>query len=317
MRLKPGAASVLLALITSAVLILSTATTGQPAHAAAATRSVNVWTWNVAGWTMHRGSTTDGLIKVLTDSIRNRDADFVALNELCRQQYTAIQAALRNAGWPQDTNNFSRFIDTNPAACDGNGYGNAIFSQAPLGTASHYPLPDDGRPEKRAMLCVPLQSQAHLRFCTTHITTSSEVINNEAVNVTQLKYVNARMESFNAAGDTALIAGDFNAQPNYGRMNGWYSTTLDSPNNSGNTGRYRELDDADPANCPGYGENTQAEADPAGPCGPGKKIDLIFVRDDKYVGPYSGDSLSISQACGGPCSDHRILIGTVAVTVNT
>ena len=48
----------------------------------------------VAGWAMHRGSTTDGLITVLSDSIRNRSSEFAAVNELCWSQYKAIQANL-------------------------------------------------------------------------------------------------------------------------------------------------------------------------------------------------------------------------------
>ena len=83
--------------------------------------------------------------------------------------------------------------------------------------------------------------------------------------------------------------------------------------NPDNTGHYRELDDADPDHCLGYGENGVTEADPPSPCGPGKKIDLIFAREDVIDGDYSADSLAISQKCGGPCSDHQILTGTVTV----
>ncbi|GAB3965809.1 hypothetical protein GCM10027615_11620 [Plantactinospora veratri] len=44
---------------------------------------------------------------------------------------------------------------------------------------------------------------------------------------------------------------------------------------------------------------------------------MIFVRENRIVGTYTGDSLSVSTACGGACSDHRILIGTVTVRVAT
>jgi hypothetical protein len=46
------------------------------------------------------------------------------------------------------------------------------------------------------------------------------------------------------------------------------------------------------------------------------KIDVIFVRENTIVGSYRGDSLAISTACGGPCSNHRILTGAVTVRVN-
>jgi endonuclease/exonuclease/phosphatase family metal-dependent hydrolase len=282
---------------------------GTVAPAGTVTATYHVWTWNVAGWKMHRGSTTDGLITALTDSIRNRAADFAALNELCWSQYKAVQANLRDSGWPQDVTNFSRFEPHNSTACGGEPFGLAIFSKAPLGAADRYALADDGTSETRKLLCAPLEARPHLRFCTTHLTPWEA-----DYNVAQLNQVLSHVEAYNAAGDTVIIAGDFNAQPSYGRLNSWYSPSLDTTYNGGNQGAYRELDDTD-ARCPGYGENTVADGD--GPCGPGKKIDLIFVRENRLAGPYDGDSLSISTSCGGPCSDHRITIGTVTVAVQS
>jgi endonuclease/exonuclease/phosphatase family metal-dependent hydrolase len=285
-----------------------------PASAATVDATYRVWTWNIAGWAIHGGSTTDGLIPVLANSIRNRDAQFAAVNELCHNQYDAIRRNLRNSGWMQDPNNFARFTTTRSGRCNGEDVGIALFSKAPLGSVNRFTLPDDGRPEARKLMCAPLLNRPHLRFCTTHITTSNEVINGEKINKQQLDYVRARLEDYHAAGDTVIIAGDFNAQPDYGRLNGWYSSSLDVPNNRNNTGRYRELDDTD-SRCPGYGERTQADTT-GGPCGLGVKIDLIFVRENTIVGSYSGDSLAISSACGGPCSNHRIVTGTVTVRVN-
>ncbi|MEV4753795.1 endonuclease/exonuclease/phosphatase family protein [Micromonospora sp. NPDC049559] len=284
------------------------------APAAAVTATYDAWTWNVAGWKMHRGSTTDGLITALANSIRNRDSDFAALNELCWSQYKAVQSNLRGSGWPQDVENFSRFEPHNDTACGGEPFGLAIFSRAPLGAANRYALAEDGSSERRKLLCAPLEARPHLRFCTTHITPSNDVINGEKINETQLGEVLARVEAFHAAGDTVIIAGDFNAQPHYGRLNPWYAPSLDVANNSGNTGAYRELDDTD-SRCVGYGETTVADGNTEGLCGQGKKIDLIFVREDRLAGAYDGDSLSIATSCGGPCSDHRILIGTVTVSV--
>lgn len=296
------------------VALLSVLSNPSGASAATTNGTYNLWTWNVAGWKMHRGSTTDGLISALTDSIRNRNAHFAGLNELCWSQYKAIQANLRNSGWPQDSTNFSRFEASLDTVCNGEPFGNALFSKAPLGTANRFTLPSDGTAERRTLLCAPLANQPHLRFCTTHITPSNEVINGQKINEQQLNYVLDRLENFNTAGDTVLIAGDFNAQPNYARLDGWYSSSLDVSNNTNNRGHYRELDDLD-SRCVGYGELTVADGDTGGPCGLGSKIDLIFVREDRLAGGYTGDSLAISTSCGGPCSDHRIVIGTVTVRV--
>ncbi|TCB91312.1 endonuclease/exonuclease/phosphatase family protein [Micromonospora zingiberis] len=262
---------------------------------------------------MHRGSTTNGLIPALSNSIRNRSSHFAALNELCWSQYKAVQANLRGSGWPQDVENFSRFEPHNDTACGGEPFGLAIFSKAPLGSANRYALAADGSRETRKLLCAPLEARPKMRFCTTHITPSNEVINGQKVNERQLGEVLSRLETFHGNGDTVVIAGDFNAQPNYGRLNGWYSASLNHPNNANNQGAYRELDDTEPT-CFGYGEKTQ-EAGDLGPCGDVKKVDLIFVRENRIVGSYTGDSLAIATSCGGPCSDHRILIGTVTVSI--
>lgn len=296
--------------VTAALLVTISAV---PAHAATVDATYNIWTWNVAGWKMHRGSTTNGLIPALANSIRNRSVHFAALNELCWSQYKAVQANLRNSGWPQDVENFSRFEPHNDTACGGEPFGVAIFSRAPLGGANRYALAADGSSETRKLLCAPLEARPRLRFCTTHITPSNEVINGQKVNERQLGEVLSRLETFHGNGDTVLIAGDFNAQPNYGRLDGWYASSLNHPNNANNRGAYRELDDTEPT-CYGYGEKTQ-EAGDLGPCGQVKKVDLIFVRQNRIVGSYSGDSLAISTNCGGLCSDHRILIGTVTVSI--
>ncbi|WP_353945332.1 endonuclease/exonuclease/phosphatase family protein [Streptomyces sp. HUAS MG91] len=297
---------------------------GAPARAATTTTAVaahTLWQWNVAGNTLHHASTTDGLIGQAVASIASRDADLVALNELCKGQYTALVDALRAAGWPQDSANFARFEPSLPAgtaACRGQEYGSAVFSRAPLGSADRVTLPDDGNAEQRKLLCAPLRDTPHLRFCTTHITTSNEVsANGLANNVNQLNAVLDTIEGFHAAGDTVLIAGDFNAQPHYSRLDPYYSRTLSTPSNASNTGSYRELDDNDADHCLGYGEWTAAGTPGATPpCGQEyAKIDLMFVREDRIVGAYSADSLGISTACTGvaACSDHRIVVGSATV----
>ncbi|WP_234359151.1 endonuclease/exonuclease/phosphatase family protein [Plantactinospora sp. BC1] len=314
MRFRRGLATFAAAVLAMVPAVVLSA--AAPASAGEVNASYNVWTWNVAGWKMHRGATGNGLITVLANSIRNRKADFAALNELCWSQYKAVQSNLRASGWPAAVENFSRFQEHNSTHCNGEPFGLAIFSRQPMGPADRFPLAPDGSSERRQLLCAPLEARPHLRFCTTHITPSNDVIGGLKINERQLGEVLTVVENYHAAGDTVIIAGDFNAQPDYGRMNPWYSRNLDVPLNGGNRGDYRELDDTH-ADSPGYGETTVADGDTSGPDGQGKKIDMIFVREDRIVGAYTGDSLSISTACGGACSDHRILIGTVTVRVTT
>lgn len=280
------------------------------------TRSYRAWVWNVAGHLIHRGSTTDGLIEAAVSSIVSRDIDFVGFNELCGSQYRALQTALRDAGWPS-TDNFSRFAEGSPAGtavCEGSNFGNAIFSREPLGGASRIMLPEDDGTETRSLLCAPLLDTPHMRWCTTHVTTSSEVGDDGfAANVRQLRFIQLQLLDWHDAGDTVLIGGDFNAQPHYGRLNRFYAPSVDTAVNGDNRGVHRELDDLD-ERCLGHGERTVAEPT-GGPCDTGVKIDLFFAREDEIVGAYDSDSLAISNACGGACSDHRIVIGEVTLRI--
>ncbi|MFI6898719.1 endonuclease/exonuclease/phosphatase family protein [Streptomyces sp. NPDC050256] len=300
----------LLAGVLAGVLLPAAATQAE----AAAARTYTVWQWNVAGNTIHGGSTTDGMVDQAAASVVNRDADFAGFNELCQGQYNALVSELRAKGWPADPQNFARFEPSrqagNSSVCHGEAFGNGLFSKRPLGAAARITLPDDGTAEKRNLLCAPLADGTATRFCTTHITT------NQSFNVAQLDSVRQKLEGYHTAGETVLIAGDFNAQPHYGRLNSFYAPSLDVPNNSNNTGAYRELDDNDTGNCLGYGEWTaDGTPDATPPCGGKAKIDLIFARESALAGPYSEDSLAISTSCTGvpACSDHRIVIGTVTV----
>lgn len=280
------------------------------------TRTYKAWVWNVAGHLIHRGSTTDGLIEAAVNSIVSRDIDFVGFNELCGSQYRALQAGLRAAGWPS-TENFSRFAEGRPAGtavCAGSNFGNAIFSREPLGGASRILLPEDGGTEVRSLLCAPLLNTPHMRWCTTHVTTSSEIgADGFAANVRQLRFIQQHLLDWHDAGDTVLIGGDFNAQPHYGRLNRFYAPSVDTAVNGDNRGVHRELDDLD-VRCLGHGERTVADPT-GGPCDTGVKIDLFFAREDEIVGSYDSDSLAISQSCGGACSDHRIVIGEVTLRI--
>ena len=280
---------------------------------ATVTATYTVWTWNVAGWAIHRGSATDALVPTISSSILASGAQLVALNEVCEDQYGAVVASLRAAGWPEDPTNFARFEPHGPDYCGGQAFGVAIFSTAPLGAANRYVLSSDGTPEGRRLLCAPLASRVHLRFCTSHVTWVNDVVNGRRATATQLNEVLSRLESFNAAGDTVLLAGDLNAQPHYPRLDTWYSSAVATAQNASNSGAYRELDDTDPR-CAGYGEST-TPGTAGGRCGQSAKIDMIFVRANRVVGSYSADSLPIPSCGASPCSDHRILVGTVQVSV--
>ena len=297
--------------------VAATATAVGLAWAAQATvtATYTVWTWNVAGWAIHRGSATDELVPTLSSSVQRGGAPLVALNEVCEAQYRALLASLRAAGWPDDPTNFARFEPHSSTACGGQAFGLVILSKAPLGVANRYTLSSDGSSEGRRLLCAPLESHPHLRVCTTHITPENVVIDGQRITDTQLDEVLGRLESFNAAGDTVLIAGDLNAQPHYGRLDTWYSSAVATAQNASNTGAYRELDDTDPR-CAGYGETTTPDSVTGGGlCGQSPKVDMIFVRASRIAGPYSADSLPIPSCGASPCSDHRILFGTVTVSV--
>jgi endonuclease/exonuclease/phosphatase family metal-dependent hydrolase len=338
-----AAVTVLAALLTATGVVGGPAPF-RPSSAASipSTATYTIWHWNVAGSAMHAGSTTDGMVLAAVSSILARGAGLASFNELCWQQYRAVQAELSKAGWPQDSTNFSRFQTTQTGSatlCGGMSYGNAVFSKAPLASVDQIVLPDDGSPQHRGLMCAQLRNTPTVRFCTTHITTSSAIspLNGRSNDVNQLNAVLAQLERYHAQGVTALLAGDLNSHPYYRRLDAWYSSAVHTAANGSNTGQYRELDDADATHCPGYGEwtatGTPGVAPPcgqaAGGCVPStgagcSKIDFIFVRQDRIVGRYSADSLATSTSCpaiaakpgvypAGSCSDHRILTGVVTV----
>lgn len=136
----------------------------------------------------------------------------------------------------------------------------------------------------------------------------------------QLKYMLDILDGFHAAGETYVVAGDFNVQPNYPHLDSYYAPSLNTAANRNNVGAHRELDDTD-TRCPGYGEFTATVTpEKAPPCGDLTKLDLIMARESQIVGTYTGDSLLTPDDCvapdpADPCSDHRVTIGTVKVRV--
>ncbi|MFA3836177.1 endonuclease/exonuclease/phosphatase family protein [Streptomyces aureus] len=318
--MRATAVAVVAALAAGAVQLLS-APSRQ--HLEPMDRTVRVWHWNVAGNALHRGSASDGLVEAVADSVIARGADVVSLNEVCESQYTAIRRRLAARGWPQDPDNFGRFdaaLAPSPRLCGGSGaYGIALFAEHGMGAARRYPLPGDGVAEPRTMLCAPRADLPRMKYCTVHIATSDTGNGGTEVARRQLDQVRSLLDGFAEAGETYVVAGDFNAQPHYVRLDPFYAASADTPNNSGNHGAHRELDDADPSHCPGYGEGTAVgSGGPSTPCAGTAKVDLILVRESQLAGAYSADALSAPASCAGMayCSDHRVLIGEVRLRVH-
>ena len=294
------------------------------------TETHTIWHWNVAGSTLHGGAVDDGLVEVLVASVLTRGADLVSLNEVCRQQFDAVVAGLAGAGWAQDPARSAVFhatVEAAPDVCGGQPFGLALLSAAPVGDVRTTVLPDDGTGATRALLCAVVGPRP-LRFCTTHVTTSSlpDPATGLPRNVLQLRAVAVELATYAGQGETALLAGDLNAQPHYARLDDWYAPSVATPANGANSGRYRELDDTD-RGCPGYGEPTAlGPPGEAPPCGGGAKVDHLFVREDRIAGGYRANALEIPHSCpgvperpgvnaAGACSDHHVLLGTVTVRV--
>ncbi len=309
-------------------------TSAPPRAASPAPESVEthtVWHWNIAGSALHGGAVDGGLVDVLVASVLARGADLVSLNEVCRQQYDAVAAALAAAEWSDDparSGAFHTTIEGDPGTCGGRPYGLALFSATPLTDVRSLLLPDDGSGTARVLLCAATGARSAIRLCTTHITTSSSLDprSGHPHNALQLQAVLRELEDRSEHGETVVLAGDLNAQPHYGRLDGWYDRSVSEPANGGNSGHYRELDDTDPG-CPGYGQSTAlGPPGAAPPCGAGAKVDHVFVREDRIVGQYGADALEIPHRCPGVtespgvhgpgvCSDHHVLVGTVTVEV--
>lgn len=285
-------------------LIITPIALAVPVSAATAT-PLTIWHWNVSGWVLNDGRTDTGMVDKVVSEIVNRNADLVALNEICWPQYKAIQSRLATLGWPATTN-YSRWASGKVDVCTD--FGQAIFSKQPLGTAEIFPLTDaTGATGERNMLCAPMRD-SRLRFCTAHLTYTGIVD-------IQLDEVRTRLEKWDDEGDTVVIAGDFNREPDYRKFDSWYSPNVNTAVNSNNTGRFRELDDTEPV-CAGYGESTTRGIDP-GPCNIGSKIDMIFVPEGRLShNNRNGDALPLVETCTqGLCSDHRIFYGKVTLNV--
>ncbi|MEU2506172.1 endonuclease/exonuclease/phosphatase family protein [Streptomyces sp. NPDC007863] len=331
--------------------LLTNATGATAASAEAEAVPYTAWTWNVSGHKMNHGRTDSGLVEEAVGSIGRAEnaVDFVSFNEICYSQYRAIRTQL--ASWNPDNPSYARFQEAIPAGstgadgrsiCGGESFGKALFSRHRLGVAEYRTFAQESglsywsadgvrHPVMSGLLCAPLADRPAMKFCSVHVGPISTT--EKPYGYRQLVELDGILDGFAAAGQTYMIAGDFNAEPDYDRLNRFYAEEVPEPSGSRaegpNYGDHRELDDQD-ASCPGYGEETSANPVAGLPCGvPSPKIDMIFARADRLASPdHSADSKAIPVCTGidetgalkpgstEPCSDHRVVIGRATLLVD-
>ncbi len=260
--------------------------------------------WNIAG-----GKENDCQTALITAAVvtyvQDRDVDLVGLNEVCPAQYDAIRDALRQVWGKGAPATFSAYVgDATPRVV-----GNAIFSRFNLADITTEKIGQDEFGD-RNLLCGKIAATPHLRLCSAHLTPG------DAPARVQLQRVLTRLEGWwSDFGDTVILTGDLNLHPDDVALDAVYAPGANVPvNNPSNVGHYRELDDADPAHCQGYGEGTVPGT--GGACQQGGKIDFIFARTNRIVnGEYSADTLTVPTTCTGECSDHRAVAGQVKVRI--
>lgn len=265
-------------------------------------KTIRVLHWNIAGG-KENDCRPDLIARAVRRFVVSENADLVGLNEVCPGQHDAIREALR-AAWGLGPNAvFSAYQGDGVARVVGNG----IYSKRGLTGVVRQKLGTDEYGD-RFLLCGRVTSEPHLRFCGTHLSVG------DATASAQMRAVLERLETWwTQNGDTVFFAGDLNLTANHTGLDAVYAQAVDTPNNRNNTGRYEELDDADAANCPGYGERS-TPGTTGGPCQSGGKIDFVFVRRNRIVdGDYAGDTLNVPDDCTGACSDHRPLAGHAKV----
>lgn len=267
-------------------------------------RTYQVLQWNIAGG-KENGCRTDLITRAVRRLAKDHALDFIGLNEVCPGQHEAIRDALRAEWGLGAAAPFSAYVG------DGTGrvVGNGIYSRLGFDAVTKLQLGVD-QYGSRNLLCGRTTAERRLRFCGAHLSVSDVTASS------QVRTVLGRLEQWWADfNDTVLLTGDLNLQANHPGLDPVYSADVDTKNNRNNGGRYHELDDADPAHCPGYGERS-TPGTAGGPCQLGGKIDFIFVRQNRIVADtYSAETLNIPDDCTGPCSDHRPVIGSVRVKI--
>lgn len=271
-----------------------------PEPTAPVERDLRVLQWNIAGAKLH-DCRTGQITPAVRDLVRERDIDVVSLNEICSAQFDAIEKALRNL-WNKNAQ--AKFA----AKALGGKVGNAIFSKRNLDQVYRQTIGSDGSGD-RLLICGRVAALPHLQLCSTHYSPAADKAR------AQLGRAHKRIESWwSERKDTVVLAGDFNIEPDDRALNAVYSQAANAKYNGNNSGAYREVDDADPEHCIGYGEGT-GQYPNIGPCGQGRKIDYVLVRQNRIVGAHGANVRAIPGGCGGPCSDHRPVVGRIRVRI--
>lgn len=267
-------------------------------------RTYRVLHWNIAGGKVN-GCRTKGITRAVRRYVKDRNIDFVGLNEVCHAQHKAIRKALRALWGKSKKANFSAFV--------GDGVnrivGNSVFSRWNLKEVTKRKVGEDQFGD-RNLLCGQVRNRPHLRFCSVHLSPADSKAS------VQMERVRKRIEAWWVnKRDTVILSGDLNLQANHPGLNRVYAPGANTPNNPNNVGRYREVDDADPHHCLGFGQRSGPNST-GGPCREGGKIDFIFARRNRIVEQrYGGRTLNIPNDCPGKCSDHRAVVGQYRLRV--
>ncbi|GGY75372.1 endonuclease/exonuclease/phosphatase family protein [Streptomyces omiyaensis] len=352
-RLVIGVLAAVVALL-AGVVVATVAPKSPQAPKGSPAVGFTAWTWNVSGHRLNGGATDNGLVEAAVKSIRKPGSavDFASFNEICYGQYRRIRAEL--AGWNPDNTNYARFQEAVPAdstdlsgapICRGEAFGKAVFSRHALGDAEYRTFEQESgifyrsgdgvrHPVRNGVLCVPTADRPAMKFCSVHIGPISTRA--KPYGYRQLIELDTLLDGFARAGETYMVAGDFNARQYYRRLDRFYDKDVvlpGRPDDEPNRGAHRELDDTDPV-CAGYGEWTAdgRSADGAAgreqDCGAKPKIDMIFVRTDRLASrDYSADAEPVpdcrkvrnGRTVPGsvvPCSDHRAVVGRATLLVD-
>jgi endonuclease/exonuclease/phosphatase family metal-dependent hydrolase len=267
--------------------------------------TLRVLHWNIAGGKVHDCKAA-GITAAVRRLVREHDIQLVGLNEVCPDQYDAIRAALREHWGKAASAKFSAYVGDGTARI----VGNAIFSKRDLEQITREEVGQD-QYGQRNLLCGRIPAQRHLRFCSTHLTPGDDKAQ------AQLGRVLDTIEQWwEERRDTVVLAGDFNLMPNAPGLDVLYSEHASHrTHNPNNRGHYHELDDNDRDHCKSFGERSTPNLD-GGPCGDGRRIDLIFARRNRiHDERYGSDTMNIPTTCGGACSDHRPVRGQLRAVV--
>jgi endonuclease/exonuclease/phosphatase family metal-dependent hydrolase len=248
--------------------------------------------FNVQGFVANAGSTAavNALADNVIAAVRARNADMVALNELCYNHFHRIREALTANGEYVAYDNLQAFdkLATKPAC--GDAFGNALFVKAAtLGGPEHLALTRQlsvppGETEPRSLICL-MQPKRTTLFCGTHLQSGTTAAAVAARNAS-IATINTTLGNFTKAGWQVVLAGDLNADPNDNEMDALYEPRY----GTGAVGDYREA------------VSTRGGADTTN----GHKYDYVLVnRHVTDVGPPRVTDVAYS--------DHHIYENTVTL----